>query len=135
MQGFEEVEHTADWAFRARGADLQQLFDGAARAMFDLQSRDAFAGADAVEREVEVQGFDRETLLVNWLNELLYLQEKHGETYSEFNISEISESGLRARIRGRRSPGAARMIKAVTFHGLEIKHTAEGWEATVVVDV
>jgi SHS2 domain-containing protein len=103
--------------------------------MFDLQSRHEFAGADAVEREVEVQGFDRETLLVNWLNELLYLQEKHDETYSEFNIGEISETRLRARIRGRHSRGATRMIKAVTFHGLEIKRTAEGWEATVVVDV
>ena len=51
-------------------------------------------GAGAVEREVEVQGFDRETLLVNWLNELLYLQEKHGESYSEFNIGEISEKRL-----------------------------------------
>jgi SHS2 domain-containing protein len=134
MQGFEEVEHTADWAFRARGADLQQLFASAARAMFELQARGQLPAAEAVERDVEVQGFDRETLLVNWLNELLYLQEKHGETYSEFNIGEISETRLRARIRGRRSP-AARMIKAVTFHGLEIKRTLDGWEATVVVDV
>ncbi len=135
MQGFEEVEHTADWAFRARGADLQQLFVSAARAMFDLQARHELTAAEAIERDVEVQGFDRETLLVNWLNELLYLQEKHGETYSEFNIGEISETRLRARIRGRRSPAATRMIKAVTFHGLEIKRTAQGWEATVVVDV
>jgi SHS2 domain-containing protein len=135
MQGFEEVEHTADWAFRARGADLPQLFASAARAMFELQARQLLPGGEVVEREVEVQGFDRETLLVNWLNELLYLQEKHGETYNEFNIGEISETRLRARIRGRRSPSATRMIKAVTFHGLEIKPTAEGWEATVVVDV
>lgn len=134
MKGLEEVEHTADWAFRARGADLQQLFASAARAMFDLQARGHLTGAGAVEREVEVQGFDRETLLVNWLNELLYLQERHGETYSEFNIGEISEKPLQAHIRGRRSPGATRMIKAVTFHGLEIKRAAEGWEATVVVD-
>ncbi len=135
MQGFEEVEHTADWAFRARGADLQQLFAGAARAMFELQARQELSAAEAIEREVEVQGFDRETLLVNWLNELLYLQETHGETYSEFNISEISETRLRARIGGRHAPGATRMIKAVTFHGLQIKRTADGWEATVVVDV
>jgi protein archease len=135
MQGFEEVEHTADWAFRVRGADLTQLFASAARAMFDLQARDQLPAVEEIERDVEVQGFDRESLLVNWLNELLYLQEKHGETYSEFKVSEVSETGLRARIRGRRSPGATRMIKAVTFHGLEIKRTGEGWEATVVVDV
>jgi protein archease len=135
MQGFEEVEHTADWAFRVNGADLRQLFASAARAMFELQARQLLPGGQAVGREVEVQGFDRETLLVNWLNELLYLQEKHGESYSEFEIQELSETRLRACIRGWHSPGAGRMIKAVTFHGLEIKPTAEGWETTVVVDV
>ena len=134
MQGFEEVEHTADWAFRARGADLQQLFANAASAVFELQGRPPLPPAEAVERQVEVTGFDRETLLVNWLNELLYLQEKHGETYNHFEVQEISERQLRARIRGRRA-GGPRMIKAVTFHGLEITRVAGGWEATVVVDV
>ncbi len=135
MEGFEEVEHTADWAFRARGADLMQLFANAARAMFELQLRTPLPLAEEVERQVEVAGFDRETLLVNWLNEILYLQEKYGEIYREFELQEISDTRLRARLRGQRSPGVARMIKAVTFHGLKIKRAAEGWEATVVVDV
>ncbi len=135
MKGFEEVEHTADWAFRVRGQDLKQLFANAADAMFALQLRPPPPPAQEVERQVEVTGLDRETLLVNWLNELLYLQEKHGEIYREFDLQEISDTRLRAHLRGQRSPGAARMIKAVTFHGLEIKRVAEGWEATVVVDV
>src|SRR5512146_987235 len=121
MEHFEEVEHTADWAFRARGSDLKQLFANAASAMFELQARQTLPPAETVEREVEVRGFDPETLLVNWLNELLYLQEKHGETYTKFDIQEISETALRARLRGRVSTRVTRMIKAVTFHGLEIK--------------
>ncbi len=135
MKGFEEVEHTADWAFRTRGVDLKQLFVNAASAMFELQVRPPRPLAEEVERQVEVTGFDRETLLVNWLNELLYLQEKYGEIYRQFDLQEISDTRLRARLRGQRSAGAARVIKAVTFHGLEIKRVAEGWEATVVVDV
>ena len=135
MAGFEEVEHTADWAFRARGADLKQLFANAAGAMFALQVRAPLPLAEEVERQVEVTGFDRETLLVNWLNELLYLQEKYGEIYRQFDVQEISNTHLRANVRGQRSPGTMRMIKAVTFHGLEIKRVAGGWEATVVVDV
>ena len=75
MEDFEEVEHTADWAFRARGSDLKQLFASAASAMFELQARPPLPPAETVEREVAVRGFDRETLLVNWMNELLYLQE------------------------------------------------------------
>lgn|SRR5512146_386766 len=136
MNSFEEVEHTADWAFRARGATPAELFENAARAMFALQAGGPWpARAEGEARSVEVQGFDRETLLVNWLNELLYLQEKRGETYGDFKVQAISETRLRAQVRGRPGQNAARMIKAVTFHGLEIKRTPDGWEATVVVDV
>jgi SHS2 domain-containing protein len=135
MNSFEEVEHTADWAFRARGSDLKQLFANAAQAMFELQAGAESPRENLQERQIEVQAFDRESLLVHWLNELLYLQEKHGETYSNFDIQEISDTSLGARVRGQRSPGVARMIKAVTFHGLEIKRVGECWEATVVVDV
>jgi SHS2 domain-containing protein len=135
MKGFEEVEHTADWAFRARGSDLKQVFANAASAMFELQARQPLPPAETVERELEVRGFDRETLLVNWLNELLYLQEKYGEIYRKFDVQEISDTQLRARVRGQPSPGVARMIKAVTFHGLEVRRVDEGWEVTVVLDV
>jgi SHS2 domain-containing protein len=103
--------------------------------MFELQTRQTLPPAEAVERQVEVRGFDPESLLVNWLNELLYLQEKYGEIYCKFDVQEISDTQLRARLRGQRSPVAMRMIKAVTFHGLEIKKAPEGWEAMVVVDV
>ena len=135
MEDFEEVEHTADWAFRARGSDLKQLFANAASAMFELPARLPLPQAETVEREVEVRGFDPETLLVNWLNELLYLQEKYGEIYRKFDVQEISDTQLRARVGGQRFAGALRIIKAATFHGLEIKRAGEGWEATVVVDV
>lgn len=132
--GFSEVEHTADWAFTARGRDLAELFRNAARAMFTLQG--AAAGAPAtITREVEVESGDRETLLVNWLNELLYLQEVHRETYQDFEVLEIAGQRLRARIAGRPGQEAHRLIKAVTFHGLEVKETPAGFEATIVVDV
>lgn len=133
-QRFEEVEHTADRAFRAFGHDLRELFVHAAQAMFDLQGESG-RGRATVTRDVSVAGLDRETLLVNWLNELLYLQEVHGESYSRLDIQEISETHLRARVHGRRQPGARRLIKAVTFHNLKVKPSARGWQATLVVDV
>jgi SHS2 domain-containing protein len=131
---FHEVEHTADRAFRAQGRDLRELFASAAQAMSAIQGPPSGQPA-TVTRDIEVRGLDRETLLVNWLNELLYQQEAHGERYERFEIVEISEQQLRARIHGHPEVAPRRIIKAVTFHNLEVKSGPEGWEATVVVDV
>ncbi len=133
-QAFHEIEHTADRAFRAQGRDLRELFQNAAQSMFALEGPASGLPA-TTSREIEVEGFDRETLLVNWLNELLYQQEAHGEKFESFEISEITGQRLRARIRGQKDASPRRVIKAVTFHNLEIKKGENGWEATVVVDV
>jgi len=134
MRQFQEIEHTADWAFRVRGRDLAQLFANAARGVFELQEG---TGKDetGTAREVAVSGKDRETLLVNWLNELLYLQETQQEIYGQFEILEILDTHLRARVHGRPHRPEGKVIKAVTFHGLEIKQSEEGLEATIVADV
>jgi len=134
MQHFQEIEHTADWAFRAHGRDLAQLFANAARGMFELQAG-AGSGETSVARGVAVSGVDRETLLVNWLNELLYLQETQHETYSRFEVLQISDTHLQARVHGRPSPTEGKPIKAVTFHDLEVRRSEDGWEAAIVVDV
>jgi SHS2 domain-containing protein len=73
MSKLTELEHTADRAFLVRGDDLRELFANAADALFRLQRQPAGRASDII-RQVEVEGFDRETLLVNWLNEILYLQ-------------------------------------------------------------
>jgi len=102
--------------------------------MFELQGGTG-SGETSVAREVAVSGVDRETLLVNWLNELLYLQETQHETYSRFEIMEISDTHLRARVHGRPHGHEGRLIKAVTFHDLEVRRSEGGWEATIVMDV
>lgn len=134
MKKFEEIEHTADWAFRAYGQNLRELFVNAATSLFALQGSLTDA-SPTVTREVQIEGVDRETLLVNWLNELLYLQETQHETYDRFEIFDLSETQLRAQIHGKPRGKIEKVIKAATFHDLEIKQTNEGWEATIVVDV
>jgi SHS2 domain-containing protein len=134
VQQFQEIEPTADWAFRAHGRDLAQLFANAARGMFELQGSTG-SGETSVARAVAVSGADRETLLVNWLNELLYLQEAQHETYSRFEILEISDTHLEARVYGQPYRPEGKMIKAATFNDLMVRQSKNGWEATIVVDV
>ncbi len=130
---FEELEHTADWAFRAYGRDLNELFENAAYALFALEG---ITGAQStVTREVNVNGIDYESLLVNWLSELLYLQETRGETYAGFTVESVTPTALRAKIQGGLSGPLNKFVKAITYHDLKIEQTPEGWQATVVVDV
>ena len=131
---FEEIEHTADRAFRVQGRNFAELLENAARAMSSLDPLGP-SGEPSAVRTIEVEGIDREALLVNWLNEILYLEQTHGEVYDRFRILESSNSHLRARLDCRQSGGWVTHIKAATFHDLTIKQTSDGLEATIVFDV
>ena len=131
---FEEVEHTADIAIRVWGRDLAELFANAAYGMA-CQLADVEAVKPTVEHEIQLEGWDAETLLVSWLNEFVYLNERDGLVFTEFDILELSPTRLRAVVRGGPAPVRRYSIKAVTFNDLRIVHIAEGYETTVVFDV
>jgi len=136
LKRFEEIPHTADWSFRAFGRDLRELFANAAFAMFTLEGAvPPAAGAAEISRRVAVEGIDYESLLVNWLSELLYWQEQARETYHRFVIEKISPTELCAEIFGTPRGKIEKIIKAATYHNLKIEQTAEGWQVVVVVDV
>jgi SHS2 domain-containing protein len=132
---FEEIEHTADWALRVRGAGLPELLSHAARGMSSLLVPDLAAIPADVERQVELDALDAESLLVGWLGELAYWAESELLVFGEYDLAEVSPTHLRAALRGGRVPGLQKHIKAVTYHNLKIVATEDGLETTVVFDV
>lgn len=135
MKRFEEIPHTADWSFRAFGRDLNELFENAAHALFAMQGARAKENSSETPQVVEVSGIDYESLFVNWLSELLYLQESQHQVYVRFQIESLTPTSLRAQIFGLPLVHIDKLIKAVTYHNLKIEQTVDGWEAVVVVDV
>jgi len=133
MRSFEEIEHTGDRAFRVAGRDMVSLLENAARAMQALDGPIP-AGEPSATRQIEVEGVDGESLLVNWLNEILYLEQVHHLICDRFHIDELKNHRLFARVETRERARVTH-IKAVTFHNLKIRQTLEGLEAEVVVDV
>jgi SHS2 domain-containing protein len=130
---FEEIEHTADLAIRAYGRDMRELFANAAQGMFALMAEPS--QEPARKREVALEAMDYEGLLVDWLNELIYLHEVEGETYYQFAIETLSPEKLVAHVTGGPTKDKTKAIKAATFHDLAIKETADGLVATIVFDV
>ncbi len=131
---FEELDHTADWKIRVWGRDYADLFRNAALAMYTLMGHKERTGP-TVERRVEVEAVDYPSLLVAWLNELLFYSEVYGEIYTDVDIHAISPERLEATVRGFVGKTELSKIKAATYHELEVRETPNGVEATVVFDV
>ncbi|HVO63842.1 MAG TPA: archease [Terriglobales bacterium] len=131
---FQEIEHTADRAFRVTGRNMADLLENAARAIQAVNGPRTMGKASGT-REIQVEGVDRESLLVNWLNEILYLEQAHQLACEQFEIVELKNDHLRARVETRSCGQDHTHIKAVTFHNLEIRESPEGLEAEIVVDV
>jgi len=133
-QPFEEVEHTADWALKVWGADLPNLFKNAAVGM--LQLMDALpAQNDPLVRTIDIEAIDRESLLVAWLEELLYEMEIRLVTYQDIRIRIVGDTALQATIEELPLVSIAKPIKAVTFNDLAIRQVQGGLEVTIVFDV
>ena len=132
---FEEVEHTADWALRVRGRDLRELLVNAARGMSRLLVPDLDAVPTDVERRLELDALDAESLLVEWLSELAYWAEAEMLVFREFDLRRVAPDHLEAAVWGGHASDLQKHIKAVTYHDLEIIQKEDGLEATVVFDV
>jgi SHS2 domain-containing protein len=131
---FKEVEHTADLALKVHGHSLKEVFINAACGLFSLMA-DLENLAPSVSREVHLEAPDRESLLVDWLNELLYLHEVEEEIYIRFEIENLSFTALSATVWGTKVKTSNLTVKAATFHDLEIRETEDGYMTTVVFDV
>lgn len=131
---YEQLEHTADLTLRVYGRTLRELFANAAYAMFS-QLADVQRIVPAVQREVKVEGIDYVSLLVNWLNELLYLHDTRSEVYVAFEIHKLSPRRLQATVRGAQTRDIHTIIKAATYHELSIGKSNGWYVSTIVFDV
>jgi riboflavin kinase/FMN adenylyltransferase len=131
---YREVEHTADRALRIWGYELEDLFAGAAKGMYSLMADlDGLVAADW--REIRLEAWDPPALLVDWLNELLFLTEMEGLVFVDSCIESLDETILVARVGGIAAPITKAHIKAATFHDLEFVRDASGWSTVITLDV
>ena len=133
--GFEEVEHTADKALRFFGTSLTELFLSAAEGLAHLMAADLSDISSEIEKSIELEAVDAESLLVEWLSELAYRAESEMLVFKKFRFREVTATHLQAKMSGGKVSGLEKHIKAVTYHNLKIIETATGLEATIVFDV
>ncbi|MDF1500669.1 MAG: archease [Anaerolineales bacterium] len=130
---YEEIEHTADWALRVRGVTLESLFEHAAQGMLSLLEP-GYLDSSPTGRSLELSAIDLETLLVSWLEELLFLIETEKIGFQNYAIR-IEGTSLEASFESVPIESIKKDIKAVTYNELEIVHDQEGYRTTIVFDV
>jgi SHS2 domain-containing protein len=135
---FEFFDHTADLGLRVRAADLDGLFAEAGRALFSAVVEDLGTVVAPQRLEVRLDGTDKEYLLFDWLKTLLYHFDAEHILLSRFEVK-VGADGLEGAAWGepmdRSRHEMNHEVKAITYHGLKVEKTADGWLAEVIVDI
>lgn len=135
---FQYIDHTADLGFKARGPTLEAMFANAARALFGvLVSLETVVLSE--KRTVNVSAESLDSLLVSWLNELLFLFETENLLLRRFQIDSINAQKLHATVEGEfLDPSRHKIktgIKAATYHQIYVENRRGLWECQVFLDL
>ena len=135
---FELLEHPADIGFHAEAATLQQLFAECARAL-QFIIFEPFETEHNTHIQLNAEGSDYESLLVNWLNEVLYYVDTQRLAFDSFQFEFLEETRVRCAAIGERREllehPVKLIVKAVTYHQLRVTKSEKLWLADVYLDV
>jgi SHS2 domain-containing protein len=137
-KAFEIIDHTADVGIIAHGADVEELFSNAALALFTLITE-----PESVEEKLhfnlEVSSEDRDSLLVEWLNELIYLFDVKHILFNRFDIESVTRNQLKATCYGEDFDPMKHKIKigvkAATYHMLKLDKDGGEYKAQIILDI
>lgn len=135
---FEITDHTADIGITAYGTDIKELFANAALALSSLITE-----PETVEKrshlDLEVSSEDRDSLLVEWLNELIYVFDVKHILFSRFDIKSLTDNALKVTCYGEDfDPTRHKIkigIKAATYHMLRLDRNNDGYRAQIILDI
>jgi SHS2 domain-containing protein len=132
-RGYRELDHTADWTLEVWAPDMAELLEEAALGMYRMSGVETGRPCE-LSRHVELEWADRESLLVGFLSELLYLLQADRVGFEDFQL-DVSDGHLDAKLRGGPVASVDKEIKAVTWHDVRVEERDSGLEARVTFDV
>lgn len=131
---YQILEHTADLKIKAFGRIKEELFENA---MLGMQSatRPRIKKKEA-ETKISITSENLESLFVDFLSEINYLNEINQEIYQGIKFEKFSDREIVAELSGQKVSGFGLQIKGVTFYDLDVHQKEDGtWEATILFDI
>lgn len=133
--GFEILEHTADVGVRGWGETVEQAFTQATLGLLDIVG--VWQPGPGAREPIEVESHDLGALLVDWLGEVLYLQDTRDVVVSGLEVSSVEGGRVSGWVelapRPEEIEGTA--VKAITYHQLEVTQSNDRWVAQVFLDI
>lgn len=138
LKRYRILARSSDLAIKVFGKSQEELFANSAFALFDLMT-----DVDKIEVQerlpLEVEGVDRDDLMVNWMRELLYLYQGSGYLLKEFKVLEAKESYVRGEVSGEKyNPDRheiQREFRSVVLHQSRMEKTGDQWTAQVIFEL
>jgi SHS2 domain-containing protein len=137
-KAFEIIDHTADIGIIAYGTDVEELFSNAALALFSLIT-ELESIEDRLHFKLRVSNKDRDSLLVEWLNELIYFFDAKHLLFNRFGIESLTNNELKAICYGEvfdpMRHKIKRGVKAATYHMLKLEESSGAYKAQIILDI
>ncbi len=135
---YRTVNRPSELLVKVSGKTQAELFANSAFALFDLMT-----DVEKIKLEenlpLEVEGVDRDDLMVNWMRELLYLFQGSGYLLREFQVHEVKEDYVRGEVGGEKyDPDRheiQRDIRSIAFQQSRIEKTGDQWIAQVIFEL
>ena len=135
---FEIIDHTADVGIIAYGTDVEELFSNAALALFSLITEPERI-EEKLHLDLEINSEGRDSLLVEWLNELIYLFDVKHILFNRFDIESLTHNDLKATCYGENFDPMRHKIKigvkAATYHMLRLEKNDSGYKSQIIFDI
>ncbi len=132
------LEHTTDVAVQVTGKTLAGVFTSGLEAMNRILAPGLCHSPSTADccMELALKAPDPTALLVDFLSECLALTYIHKVLFCYVHFEQLEPTKLRARLHGNRFRSLENEIKAVTFHGAELRQDQEGmWGTPLLFDL
>ena len=132
---FEFLSHTSEVILKVEAGSKEDLFREALRGEMSFLKDGILDFKPTVERKIHISSLNLEILLVDFLNEALYMASRYKEVYPDMDIIKLSDGSIEAKLKGVEVDSFDRDIKAVTFHNLDIIYKDGKYICEIVFDV
>ena len=126
------IDHTAELELEIEAPTEEGVFAEALAAFGELLGEGE--DGEPARHEVAASARDQPALLVEWLEELVFLAETEDFVPERVTELELGQGELRASVEGHRG-APPHLVKSITYHRLELRPTEGGWLGRVVLDV
>jgi len=137
MQNFKILPHPADVAIEVESDTLQELFYGALLGMNEIIKKGICEHEMHINqtREIEISSHDATSLLIDFLNEVLFHSNERKAVFCHLDIQTMDNQFLRAELRGEKIDHFDEEIKAATYHGAQIMKKGDKFEVQILFDI